>query len=75
MSFQIAYIQQYERAPEAIPVPILTYSRVLEIPQVASASKLLNVVELWISAPIEWLGDVGKSYAQNAIFGPVLEHL
>ena len=41
----------------------------------SGVSDPVNVVELRISASVEWLDDVWAGYAQDPVFGPVLEHL
>jgi len=41
----------------------------------SGVSDPVNVVELRISASVEWLDDVRAGYAQDPVFGPVLEHL
>jgi len=46
-----------------------------EVEQPKANPQHLNIVEMRVSASTKWLNDVGNGYAEDTIFGPVLQYL
>jgi len=46
-----------------------------EVEQPKAEPQHLNIVEMRVSASTEWLNDLGNGYAEDTIFGPVLQYL
>jgi len=46
-----------------------------EVEQPKADPQHLNIVELRVLASTEWLNDVRNGYAEDVIFGPVLQYL
>jgi len=46
-----------------------------EVEQRKADPQQLNIVEMRLSASTEWLNDVQNGYAEDAIFGPILQYL
>jgi len=52
-----------------------TQGRQSEVEQPKADPQHLNIVEMRVSASTEWLNEMRNGYAEDAVFGPVLQYV